>query len=244
MTNKPHIWTLEEFEFIRDNVNNMSLDDLVFEFNKCFNTDLRKSQIKGFIYRHRCNDLDKCYFIEQKRHYYTDEQRKFLSEEASGTLIADLVIKFNDRFKTELSKKQVSQYIHYLGLKTGVGVSSFNKGRIPKNAYKVGSTRVNTNGYIEVKISQKNSQGKDRANWKLKHFVLWEEHNEIDVPKDCIVVFADGDNRNFDIENLILLTRVQYATMLRNGLIFKNADLMKSAKLIADLKIKIKTLVK
>ena len=40
--------------------------------------------------------------------------------------------------------------------------------------------------------------------WQSKHSLLWEQHHGRKVPKGHIVMFADGDRRNFDINNLML----------------------------------------
>ena len=62
--------------------------------------------------------------------------------------------------------------------------------------YPIGSERLRNTGknsYVEVKVS--------RSEWRLKHHLIWEKaHGK--APDGYCICFADGDNRNFDIDNL------------------------------------------
>lgn len=58
----------------------------------------------------------------------------------------------------------------------------------------IGDERVGSRGLVEVKVSAKR--------WRLKHIVVWEDvHGPL--PKTHVLYFADGDNRNFDLANLV-----------------------------------------
>jgi len=87
-------------------------------------------------------------------------------------------------------------------------------------------------GYVRVKIAEPNV-------WKYKHILIWEQSNG-SLPDGHIVIFADKNNRNFDINNLIAITRKQLAVMNRYRLIHENSDATKAGKLIADIMIKIR----
>ena len=47
------------------------------------------------------------------------------------------------------------------------------------------------------------------------------------------VIFADGNKRNFNIDNLILVTNSEALIMNTNKLIYENAGLTKTGSLIA-----------
>jgi len=86
-------------------------------------------------------------------------------------------------------------------------------------------------GYIRVKIAENT--------WKYKHVHIWEQiYGEL--PKGYIVLFADKNNRNFDHNNLIAVSRKELAVMNRQGLIYNNSDATKAGKVIAQIKIKIR----
>lgn len=74
----------------------------------------------------------------------------------------------------------------------------------------VGSLRINADGYIDRKINDDKPYYK---RWKGEHLVIWEAANG-PVPAGCAVIFKDGNKRNFDLDNLELITRREM--MLRN----------------------------
>jgi hypothetical protein len=98
-----------------------------------------------------------------------------------------------------------------LGLKGVNGTSSttWRKGNIPPNHRPVGSERINKDGYIEIKV-------KEPRTWTAKQRYIWEQHHG-PLPKSSVVLFADQDNRNFDIENLAMLTRSELAKLNKIG---------------------------
>ena len=75
----------------------------------------------------------------------------------------------------------------------------FKKGNIPGNHRPVGSERILSTGYVDVKISDPNT-------WKLKHRLVWEQHNGV-APKGANIQFRDGNKQNCHIDNLYLITR-------------------------------------
>lgn len=80
---------------------------------------------------------------------------------------------------------------------------------------------------MAIKIAQPNK-------WQSYHSYLWEKYHKKKVPKDKVVIFVDGDNRNFEKDNLVALTRREL--LLMNNLKVKKC---KSKVLIAKVKAKI-----
>ncbi len=113
----------------------------------------------------------------------------------------------------------------------GANITSFKSGKKPTNWVKVGTERVTRDGYIEVKYRDV-YQGK--KNWRGKHILLWEKVNGA-VPEGCVIIFGDRNKRNFNIDNLLLVTRGQLATLNKKGLIQEDTELTKTGILIADL---------
>ncbi len=189
------------------------------------------------------------------QHNYTEKQKKFLSEHVIGCSYLELTQLFNQEFGTDLKLTTISATIKRLGLKngrdcrikpgnvpqnkgtkglTGANKTSFKKGNRPPNWVPIGSERITKDGYIQVKIQE----GKFQHNWRGKHILIWEEHNG-SVPKGHKIIFGDGDKRNFDINNLILVTNAQMARLNQYDLIQNDADLTRTALVIVDLKSKI-----
>lgn len=111
----------------------------------------------------------------------------------------------------------------------------FKKGHRPHNWVPIGTERINSDGYVEVKVQD----GKCQKNWKGKHILIWEQHHGRPVPPGYAVIFGDGNNRNFDPDNLILVSRKQLAVLNKRRLIQKDTELTKTAIMIANLAMKI-----
>lgn len=85
----------------------------------------------------------------------------------------------------------------------------FKKGDAPKNKVPIGSETVKKGGVLYRKISE---TGVRRNDWRSVHTLIWEEkYGPID--DGMIVRFKDGNKRNFDIENLIAVTRAEHVKM-------------------------------
>jgi len=186
-------------------------------------------------------------------HIYTEEQKEFIAKNVPGKTGAELTELVNKQFELNLSVSQVNSFKKNYGLKSGLSgcfqpgavpynkgkkfpnakknAGQFKKGRLPHNHKPIGTERVNGDGYIDIKIADPNK-------WKGKHQIIWEEVNG-PIPKGYAVIFADRDSRNFDIENLICLSKRQLLTMNRNKLVSDNAELTRTGLIMADIYNKI-----
>lgn len=116
----------------------------------------------------------------------------------------------------------------------------FKPGALPHNALglPIGSERVVGGGYIEVKVAERPSgRGPAHDNWVPKQRLVWEEANGRELSADEIVVFADGDNRNFDPGNLVAMTKAEHAVIVRQGLSYADRATCETARTIARLKM-------
>src|SRR5574344_209785 len=134
---------------------------------------------------------------------WTDEIKSYLytrRREPSSAIIDDL----NNKFGTSFS-------IHALiSARTTYRLSEYRNSPRPSRARLIGSEQIKK-GYIRVKVAQPDV-------WKFKHVMIWEQaHNET-VKKYETVVFLDGNNRNFSVDNLYKLTRREILRMNSKGL--------------------------
>ncbi|GBF35427.1 bacteriophage phi 1.45 protein-like protein [Desulfocucumis palustris] len=116
------------------------------------------------------------------------------------------------------------------GFNCGGKETQFKKGNKPANWVPIGSERVNGDGYIDIKVDD----GKLQKNWKGKHILIWEEHNG-PIPPGHVVIFGDGNNRNFNPENLLLVSRAQLVRLNQMKMIQEDAELTKAGIAIADI---------
>ena len=125
---------------------------------------------------------------------------------------------------------------------------SFKKGQVPWNKGKTGymganktsfntremySERLSKDGYIEIKVGINK--------WISKHRYIWEQHYKREIPKGKVVIFLDGNNRNFEIENLKLISRGALLILnKRYRYITKDRELMRSCVDLSELIISLK----
>lgn len=100
-----------------------------------------------------------------------------------------------------------------LGLKGVNGDSPvrFQPGHRPHNWLPVGTER-NAGGWIEIKVAEPNR-------WRSKALLVWEQHHGRPVPDSHVVLFADGNRRNFALANLLLTSRAELVVMNKRRLI-------------------------
>lgn len=77
--------------------------------------------------------------------------------------------------------------------------TTFKKGHLPSNRAPIGTERLTSDGYWEVKVADPNI-------WDFKHRKLWEQHYG-SIPKGGIIYFKDGNRDNVTIENLAITDR-------------------------------------
>lgn len=121
----------------------------------------------------------------------------------------------------------------------GANVTSFKKGNLPHNHKPLWSERIDKNGYIEISVPEKNPYTGFATRYKHKHVWIWEQANG-KKPKGSVIVFEDGDNRNFEPENLILVTRAELLVMNLHGYKDQPSELKPSVLALARLEAKAK----
>ncbi len=87
----------------------------------------------------------------------------------------------------------------------------FKPGQKPHTWQPVGSERVTKEGYLQRKMTD---TGYPPHDWVEVQRIVWEEHFG-PIPDGHVVLFKDGDKRNFDPANLELITRAE--NMNRNS---------------------------
>lgn len=103
----------------------------------------------------------------------------------------------------------------------------FKKGQSPKNILKVGTERVTEGGYVEVKVSNPNK-------WELKQRLVYTEKNKVKLEKGEIVIFIDGNKRNFNPENLRKISQAE--NMIRNSYLNHPKEVIPSLLLLSKIK--------
>jgi hypothetical protein len=155
---------------------------------------------------------------------------RWLEKNVPGKTYNEIASLFNCRFNTQYTPRQIKGRCIYNGIKAG------RKGRKNKD-HKVGTEKIIDlrSGFTYIKISNKSTKGCSKVGltgtWKLKHVIVWEAANG-PVPKSHIIIFADRNKNNFDIDNLLLVSKRELFYMCKNGLFSRNPDITKTNLLI------------
>ena len=118
----------------------------------------------------------------------------------------------------------------------------YRKGNMPHNHRMLGDERIDRDGYIWIKVESRfdpDGHNDWRDLWKPKHRFVWEQANGKQVPDGSLVVFADGDRRNFDPGNLVAMTRADHMVICHQGIAYTDRDSCEAAMAIAKLRHRI-----
>lgn len=242
-------YTEEIRAFIEKNVTGITTKALVELVNAEFGTDFTATKMKSYKANYGLKSGIGCSIpAGQPTKLYPEKVREFIAEHYVGVGHQGMADLLNKTFGTIYTKDQMKAYYARFKLdsglsgyfkkgfvphnkgKRGVGgwaPTQFKKGHKPWNYQPVGSERVNTDGYLDVKIADPNK-------WKTKHVLIWEAANG-PVPKDHVLIFGDGNKKNVKLENLILVSRKQLARLNQSNLIQNDAELTKTGIIIADI---------
>lgn len=111
-----------------------------------------------------------------------------------------------------------------IGTRGRTGETQFKKGTVPHNYLPVGTEKLNTEGFLIVKVSD---TGIQRERWKFKHRLIWEAANGPVAP-DHAVIFKDRNRLNCQLDNLELVSRTEMAARFGiNSMPKELADLIK-----------------
>lgn len=186
---------------------------------------------------------------------YTDIQIQFLKNNVKGITLKKLTEMFNKEFNKNISESSIAHLKNKYNLKSGIiggqfkkGNESFNKGKkwddymsekgkknslkttfkkgnTPHNYRKIGSCRTTKDGYIEIKI-------KNPDVWVCKHRYIYEKEKG-KILEGHTIIFADNNKRNFNINNLIMISRAEELLLNQNNMRFNDIELTNSAVMIA-----------
>lgn len=243
-------YTEEMKRYIADNCKGKTITEFQDEFNNKFNTNITYTAMKSYLSGHKLK------VGRGNNKKYKEEHIEFIRNNVKGITLKELTNRFNKEFNMDASENAIANLKAKYDLQSGIvggqfekGQTSWNKGKkmssdqykrcaatmfkkgnIPSNARAIGSERIDKNGYILIKTQD----GHKNKNWTRKHRHLYEQEYG-KVPKGHKVIFADGNNRNFDLNNLIVVSDAEELIMNRHKLFKEDTELTKSGVVIAKL---------
>ncbi len=91
----------------------------------------------------------------------------------------------------------------------GANKTSFKKGGTPPNTNPIGAERVDKDGYIWIKVAERNPHTGGPTRYRMKHAVEWEKKFG-PKPKDMVLLFKDGNKQNCHPDNIECITRHEH----------------------------------
>ena len=175
----------------------------------------------------------------RRHHRWSEEEKAYLRKIAKNTPIKQIQEMMSRKFDYEFSRGQITKAMFRFGALNGndprfkkgdepwnkgkkMNIDPWNKGKRLGPAYNrsdIGTEHIDTKGFIHVKVS-------NPSGWKLKHHLIYEKHYG-PIEEGYLVIFADKNKNNFDINNLIKIKKSELLTINSNGLYYDNAELTK-----------------
>lgn len=195
--------------FLIENYKENTLKELCKKFEQKFGVPATVGGIKKQL-----SKLKSKYGIENKthNHNYTKEQDEWLIRNVDDYDYTTLSKKFNERFDAKVDRYSIrSRCVKGLKIKA---INYHNKKNFtPARNAPIGQERIIYDSYIIIKT--KNDQKNVKDNWELKHRYIWEQYHGKKVPEGHVITFLDGNNRNFDINNLVCLSTSELAALIK-----------------------------
>ena len=165
-------------------------------------------------------DIERQYMLDNYHNKPSKEIAKHLNRPISG------IYAQADKMKLKKSPEYLKEHVHTivtneatqfkkghivwnkgkkLGTSFGGVATQFKKGSKPHNWVPEYSTRINADGYKEIKVGKK---------WPLYHRWLYAE-NVGPIKPNEVIRFKNGNKENFSLDNLEKITREEH--QLRNS---------------------------
>jgi len=249
-------WTKEQIDYLKQIHTGKSNEEITKLINQKFNTNYSVCAVGC-----KKNRIDCKSEYKKQPKIWTEEIIDFMIEHYKGKDNIELAELVNEKFGLNTSGDKISNVKTNLKRRKGIDLTTginrgcykkgntpankgktwdkymseegqensrkttFKKGNIPDNYRPVGSERISVYGYAEIKVADPNV-------WELKHRYIYKQHYG-KIPDGYNVMFADKNRQNFDIDNLILVSKSEDLIMNRNELFFEDKELTKSGHLIA-----------
>lgn len=176
----------------------------------------RFSTRKYNAFRQKCKQLG---ITKRNSLYYTEQEKLWILEHFEHSCSMKLLYERFKCFSPKRTYKGFEKVCRYeLGLFTSTKYVAYRK----SHQLPVGTERKGVDGriYVKCKLIPDADYIKDKRfkfpYWKPKQRKIYEDHYG-EIPKNCVVVFLDGNTQNFDVKNLYCINNTTRGMMMKNN---------------------------
>jgi len=255
------VYTDEHLAFLQSGYMTMNVRSLAQAFTAHFGMEKTESQIKSTLTNHKitCGRTGSDRLITRVR-LFTEEQTRFIRDSYKDRSMLEMAVLLNDRFGTNRTREQIKNFVAKHGFtsgrtgcfpkrnkpwntgtkgRTSANKTSFKKGDIPANTRPIGHERIcPKDGFILVKILERNPYTGSPTRYKHKHVHVWEQAHG-PVPKGMVVAFVDSVKTHCEEENLMLISRHELLLLNQHGYKEMLPDVKPSVLALSKLELKI-----
>lgn len=217
----------EEEQFIMDNVRGKYAPELALLFNEKFNRNITWQQIS------RWKRNNKISSGLGHKPLFNKEEEQFIIDNAYGVSSEDLTNMFNKKFNKNMEVKQIRNYKEKNRIKNGRDTTFKCGKQVHSQSKPLGSEYVKYDRGLKqtyIKVGFPNV-------WELKNRYMYKKYHG-EIPKNCKIIFLNGNRDDFSKENLECITMHEQTIMASSDYYFNNKELTKTGLLITKLKIK------
>ena len=239
-------------DWIRDCYMQMPLPELTAQCNSKFGTNLSNEAMRSLKKRYGLTGAPRARIYSQ---IFPPEICEYIETNYEGVGHQAMADKIREEFGQEYTKQQIKSFYKNHDLNSGLtghfmkGQPSHNKGmkmspevyekakgtmfkpgNRPHNAVPVGTIVLATIGYYKEKIAEPDI-------WEYCHIKAWKEAYG-DIPDGMLVSFKDGNRENWNVENLILLSKAEHGCLNASHMRSEFPEITEAAANVAKLKMK------
>ena len=246
------VWTEEMIELLRQKINDYSYNELAVMLGKTVSSVKSKCLKLGLTVT---RDIRVQHINKVRTDIYSQECVDWIKDNHKNyDTVEEMLPIFNKKFNKSISLNTFRALLKRKGIVRGEEFMkiSFAKRRGKHNEsrerYKIGDEIIKK-GYVYVKVADyvlPKAVRKDyweawNKNWKLKQVKIYEDYHNVKVKNNQIVIFLDGNTRNFDIENLCCIDRkiagaINASKMSGKGIVTKaGIEVLKTMRLLKEI---------
>jgi len=216
------LFSQDMLNWLKANSNLYDYRGLTDAFNKQFNTVLKLDQIRDHA---KYRNIKVGIMCKRKNYFFTPDKIEYIRQLAINNTIDDITKKFNEYYKTNKSKDTIGVYASKYKIK----IYKSKIGREVKKGVEI---------YIRV-----SNTGNPRKDYVTKHRYLWEQKNG-KVPNGYLILFANGNKQDFNLDNLLCVKNSELIMMSKMGCKYDDIETTKTFLIMARLTLAMSNRIK